>query len=195
MIRHAVNGFGALSLSLLAVVPAAAAQDRPTIEFEAGLGRTIDLSSEASLPETSTTVIGVSYWFSGPWGVSVAGVIGHGFSLIDPPVEIQDRVFLGTQDLRYVRVTARYRRAISDSANLIAGVGLVPRGSYEDVELRKTPSGLLRAGQRLNFGAFSGELYLEARLTRNLALRVGSSTDMGPEARLVQPVFVGVLSF
>lgn len=179
---------------LLMIATSALGQERPRVELELGLGYVIDRSVETEPPSTGTRLAGLTFWWARAWGGSVVRIVSRGFSLNDPPVEISDRVFLGSQNLRYVRIAVRHRRVLTQTTTLLVGAGIF-RGSYEDVTLRKTASGLRKAGSRLAVVGIAGEIYLDGRLMRYLGLRVGATAEGVWEARMIQPVFLGVISF
>lgn len=180
-------------VGLIGVAAPVQAQDRSRVDLEAGIGFSVTGDPAPSLPTGS---VGVAFWLSRAWGVSFTGVTSFGEDRYDPPIEIPDRFYIGQDDLRYVRVSLRYRRAIGARTMLVLGAGAVTNASYEVILLLKTAGGgTRRIDFRNQWGGLGGEMYLDRHLGRHLRVRGGITFDTSAETSVFQPVVLGVVAF
>lgn len=193
LMSRMARALGMLS-SLMTIATSAGAQQPPRIELELGLSYIIDRSVEIEAPDIGAKLAGLTVWVTKSWGISAVRIATRGFDLREPLVEISDRLFLGSQHLRYFRVVVRHRRTLTPTTKLLIGAGIFG-GGLEDVTLFKNPNGLKKSALRTRVSGIAGEVYLDQRVTRYFGLRVGVTTEGIWEARMIQPVFLGVVSY
>jgi hypothetical protein len=187
--------WSATALCFLAVALPARAQDLPKVEIEVAFGAVV-YPGENSKPSPSTVSAGFAVWPSNSWGIAVSQVFGIGASLFNPVAEAPDRLFIGEQGLRYMRIAVRYRRELADRVWLQFGGGVIVGGSRQSVQLFKTPTGFVRSTPRDSWGSIiAWEASIGARFNRHLAGRVGLTVDGEPESFVIQPTLIASISF
>lgn len=106
-----------------------------------------------------------------------------------------DVTVLGTMNVSYWRLGARYRRAIGDRSALTVGMG-VALGGWFDTRSRVTRFGSTTEHVgRISGGGLAAELYFDRQFSPRFRLRLGATLDSSVETTIVHPVALAVASF
>lgn len=174
-----------------------AAQSPDRVEIQAGAGHVG--GGGVSLP---TYELGAAFWLTGRWGVAVRLVGAPGDDLRDPAGRYDDvrMVDAGAGNLRYVTVTARYRRFLNRGLEVNLGVGVGTSRSVERIEFLLEP-GQSHVQRRRTVSQPMGltlELLLGRKLSRHFGVKGGVTHAFGAHldsAGYTHAVGLGVIGF
>lgn len=180
-------------LSLLMSAVPAKAQHPPRVELEAGGGYVFGGGVENPGPSLPALDGGAAFWWSDRWGLALRAVVGPGEDLIEASPGI-DRTFLGTGHLRYLAVTVRRRRPMTNSWGLELGGGMMLFGQFAMVQMLRDPPRRV-VGVDSSFSGFAVEALATRAIARHLALKAGLTFDFNFETNNLQPLVLAAIRF